>query len=73
MMQSTTEWRGVRVIELPSEVLGSERLTGATLDRLLHRCRIIETKGTSYRLHDAKIRTRRTVKPTPVATATPAS
>ena len=32
------------------EVLGSERLTGATLDRLTHRCRIIETKGESYRL-----------------------
>ena len=42
-----------------TEVLGSERLTGATLDRLTHRCRIIETKGESYRLHDAKARTRR--------------
>jgi DNA replication protein DnaC len=31
-----------------TEVLGSERLTGATLDRLTHRCRIIETKGCSY-------------------------
>ena len=41
-----------------TEVLGSERLTGATLDRLTHRCRIIETKGESYRLHDAKARTR---------------
>jgi DNA replication protein DnaC len=37
-----------------TEVLGSERLTGATLDRLTHRCRIIETKGESYRLRDAK-------------------
>jgi DNA replication protein DnaC len=43
-----------------TEVLGSERLTGATLDRLTHRCRIIETKGESYRLKDAKARTRRT-------------
>ena len=43
-----------------TEVLGSERLTGATLDRLTHRCKIIETKGESYRLHDAKARTRRT-------------
>ena len=42
-----------------TEVLGSERLTGATLDRLTHRCRIIETKGESYRLHDAKARARR--------------
>ncbi len=42
-----------------TEVLGSERLTGATLDRLTHRCRIIETKGESYRLADAKSRGRR--------------
>jgi DNA replication protein DnaC len=41
-----------------TEVLGSERLTGATLDRLTHRCQIIETKGESYRLRDAKARTR---------------
>jgi DNA replication protein DnaC len=43
-----------------TEVLGSERLTGATLDRLTHRCRIIETKGESYRLQDARSRVRRT-------------
>lgn len=43
-----------------TEVLGSERLTGATLDRLTHRCRIIETKGESYRLRDVQARTRRT-------------
>lgn len=42
-----------------TEVLGSERLTGATLDRLTHRCHIIETRGESYRLNDAKARTRR--------------
>jgi len=47
-----------------TEVLGSERLTGATLDRLTHRCRIIETKGESYRLHDAKARARQS-KPAP--------
>jgi DNA replication protein DnaC len=41
-----------------TEVLGSERLTGATLDRLTHRCQIIETRGDSYRLQDAKNRTR---------------
>jgi DNA replication protein DnaC len=46
-----------------TEVLGSERLTGATLDRLTHRCQIIETKGESYRLHDAKARGR-AAKPT---------
>lgn len=43
-----------------TEVLGSERLTGATLDRLTHRCRIIETKGESYRLQHAKARGRTT-------------
>jgi len=42
-----------------TEVLGSERLTGATLDRLTHRCQIIETKGESYRLRDAKARLRK--------------
>jgi DNA replication protein DnaC len=41
-----------------TEVLGSERLTGATLDRFTHSCRIIETKGESYRLYDAKTRAR---------------
>ena len=39
-----------------TEVLGSERLTGATLDRLTHRCHIIECNGESYRLNDAKRR-----------------
>lgn len=38
------------------EVLGNQRLTGAALDRLTHRCHIIETKGESYRLKDAKRR-----------------
>jgi DNA replication protein DnaC len=37
-----------------TEVLGNERLTGAALDRLTHRCTIIETSGESYRLQDAK-------------------
>jgi DNA replication protein DnaC len=41
-----------------TEVLGSERLTGATLDRLTHRCHIIECNGQSYRLRDAKQRRR---------------
>jgi DNA replication protein DnaC len=39
-----------------TEVLGSERLTGAALDRLTHRCHILETKGESYRLREAKRR-----------------
>ena len=43
------------------EVLGCERLTGATLDRLTHRCHVLEANGQSYRLNDAK--RRRQVKP----------
>jgi DNA replication protein DnaC len=39
-----------------TEVLGSERLTGATLDRLTHRCHILEMNGASYRVSDAKRR-----------------
>ncbi len=39
-----------------TEVLGSERLTGAVLDRLTHRCHIIEATGESYRLRDARRR-----------------
>ena len=42
-----------------TEVLGNERLTGAALDRLTHRCHILETNGESYRLQDAKRRRRR--------------
>lgn len=43
------------------EVLGCERLTGAALDRLTHRCHVLEANGQSYRLNDAK--RRRQVKP----------
>ena len=39
-----------------TEVLGNERLTGAALDRLTHRCHVIESKGESYRLKEAKRR-----------------
>jgi DNA replication protein DnaC len=38
------------------EVLGSERLTRATLNRLTHRCSIVETGRESYRLKDARRR-----------------
>jgi DNA replication protein DnaC len=41
-----------------TEVLDNERLTGATLDRLTHRCHIVETGGESYRLKDARRRRR---------------
>jgi DNA replication protein DnaC len=42
-----------------TEVLGSERLTGATIDRLTHRCTIVETGKESYRLKEARKRRRR--------------
>jgi len=38
------------------EVCGSERLTGAILDRLTHRVHILEANGESYRLRDSKRR-----------------
>jgi hypothetical protein len=42
-----------------TEVLGSARLTGATLDRLTHRCQIIEAKGEGYRLRYAQAKLRK--------------
>jgi DNA replication protein DnaC len=42
-----------------TEVLGSERLTGALLDRLTHRVHILEANGESYRLRDSKRRLKR--------------
>jgi DNA replication protein DnaC len=37
-----------------TEVLGSERLTGALLDRLTHHVHIVEMNGESYRLKESK-------------------
>ena len=45
-----------------TEVMGSERLTGALLDRLTHRVHIIEANGESYRLKDARKRYGKTKK-----------
>ena len=42
-----------------TEILGSERLTGALLDRLTHRVHILEANGESYRLREAKKRIKR--------------
>ena len=39
-----------------TEVMGSERLTGALLDRLTHRVHILEANGESYRLQSSKKR-----------------
>jgi len=44
------EWTGV---------FGSERLTGALLDRLTHHVHILEMNGDSYRLKQSKRRQRR--------------
>lgn len=42
-----------------TEIFGNERLTGALLDRITHRVHIIQANGESYRLRDAKKRTKR--------------
>jgi DNA replication protein DnaC len=42
-----------------AEVCGSERLTGAMLDRLTHRVHIVEANGESYRLRDSQRRMKR--------------
>jgi DNA replication protein DnaC len=39
-----------------TEVLGSERLTGALLDRLTHRVHILEANGESFRLRESQKR-----------------
>ena len=41
-----------------TEILGSERLTGALLDRLTHHVHILEMNGESYRLAQSKRRRR---------------
>lgn len=41
-----------------TEVCGSERLTGAILDRLTHHVHILEANGESYRLKDSKRRSK---------------
>ena len=38
-----------------TEVFGSERLTGALLDRLTHRVHILEINGESYRLRQSRM------------------
>ena len=40
-------------------MFGSERLTGALLDRLTHHVHILEMNGDSYRLAHSKRRSRR--------------
>ena len=60
--------RGATIItsNLPFEewtsVFGSERLTGALLDRLTHHVHILEMNGESYRYKQARGRRRKAVK-----------
>ncbi len=53
-----------------TEVFGSERLTGALLDRLTHHVHILEMNGESYRLADSKRRSRY-ARPEPPRDAAP--
>jgi DNA replication protein DnaC len=46
-----------------TSVFGSERLTGALLDRLTHHVHILELNGESYRLKHSKSRRRKTPAP----------
>ena len=47
-----------------TSVFGSERLTGALLDRLTHHVHILEVNGESYRLAQSKRRSRRSQQDT---------
>ena len=51
-------------------VFGSERLTGALLDRLTHHVHILEMNGESYRLAQSKRRSRRAQPDTPLIQTT---
>jgi len=44
-----------------TEMFGSQRLTGALLDRLTHRIHILEANGESYRLMESKKRAARSI------------
>jgi DNA replication protein DnaC len=48
-----------------TSVFGSERLTGALLDRLTHHVHILQMNGDSYRLSQSKHRSRRVSSDTP--------
>lgn len=53
-----------------TSVFGSERLTGALLDRLTHHVHILEMNGDSFRLKQSKGRRRRATKEPPKEKAT---
>ena len=45
-----------------TEIFGSERLTGALLDRLTHHVNILEMNGESYRLSQSRSRSNKTAE-----------
>jgi DNA replication protein DnaC len=53
-----------------TSVFGSERLTGALLDRLTHHVHILEMNGESYRLSQSKRRSRRQPETSSIQTTT---
>jgi DNA replication protein DnaC len=53
-----------------TSVFGSERLTGALLDRLIHHVHILEMNGDSYSLNQSKSRSRRAKSDMPPDDAT---
>ena len=55
-----------------TSVFGSERLTGALLDRLTHHVHILEMNGDSYRLNQSKHRSGRVSSDTPADNPTQA-
>jgi hypothetical protein len=61
------QWRPVQGLgSAVTGVFGSERLTGALLDRLTHHVHILQMNGESYRLNQSKNRSRRASSETPV-------
>jgi IstB-like ATP binding protein len=55
-----------------TSVFGSERLSGALLDRLTHHVHILQMNGDSYRLNQSKRRSHRASSDTPVDNPTQA-
>ena len=65
-------WKPIKALRHGSTtVFGSERLTGALLDRLTHHVHILEMNGDSYRLAHSKRRSRRARPEPPPENAPP--